>query len=151
MSKIKDNRPSENLSGMAIRGVVCPGTDEEENTFAVLPGDAVIIRGSDLLTEYSNRQHIHPIVRTSLVSQEIKDDIMELILNAMETFLWHTKDIAKYLKEELDKKYGAMWHVIIGEDYAFDITFETASLFQAYFGSFGILLWKCGAALPVEI
>lgn len=50
---------------------------------------------------------------------------------------------AKSIKEVMDKKFGAAWHVVIGEGYGFEITHDMRNLLYMFFGgSIGILLWK---------
>ncbi len=49
----------------------------------------------------------------------------------------------KAIKENLDKKYGPMFHVIIGEGFSFDVTVQMKSLlFMYYSGTLAILVFK---------
>ncbi|VDN12924.1 unnamed protein product [Dibothriocephalus latus] len=51
---------------------------------------------------------------------------------------------AQCLKEELDKKCGGIWHVVVGEGFGFEVDYELKSLLYMYFGgNVGILAWKC--------
>ena len=44
----------------------------------------------------------------------------------------------------MDKKYGPTWHCIIGEGFAFDITFQHSNLLHVFYqGNIAILLYKC--------
>lgn len=50
---------------------------------------------------------------------------------------------AKMIKENMDKRCGTTWHVIVGEGYGFEITHEVKSLLYMYFGGeLGILVFK---------
>ena len=42
----------------------------------------------------------------------------------MEKFHWENRDIAFWVKAELDKRFGCSWHVVVGEEFGFDITYE---------------------------
>ncbi len=33
---------------------------------------------------------------------------------------------------ELDKKFGCSWHVVVGEDFGFQITYEVSLVFTYY-------------------
>lgn len=47
------------------------------------------------------------------------------------------------IKENMDKRCGTTWHVIVGEGYGFEITHEVKSLLYMYFGGeLGILVFK---------
>jgi dynein light chain 4 len=47
------------------------------------------------------------------------------------------------VKEHMDKKFGAPWNVVIGEYYAFEITYEVKNLLYVFLaGTKGVLLWK---------
>ena len=48
------------------------------------------------------------------------------------------------IKENMDKKFGSSWHVIVGEGLGFEITYETKNLLYLFFGgSVAILVFKC--------
>ena len=49
---------------------------------------------------------------------------------------------AKAIKEVMDKKCGTSWHVIIGEGFDFEVTYEVKSLLWMFFASFGVLCFK---------
>ena len=76
---------------------------------------------------------------------------MEIILSGVERHPWENKSIAVYVKEQLDKRLGASWHVIVGEAYSFDVGFEADGLLYLFYGSLGILAFKCGSVLVNEI
>lgn len=50
----------------------------------------------------------------------------------------------KFVKETMDKKYGASWHCMIGRGFAYDITSNKENLIYGYYGgNVGVLLYKC--------
>lgn len=55
-----------------------------------------------------------------------------------------------FLQIDLDKRLGCIWHVIVGEEYGFEISYE-ASMTYVHYGSLAILMWKCGTQLMSEI
>lgn len=50
---------------------------------------------------------------------------------------------AQLIKTSLDKKFGAAWHCVIGEGFGFDITYQAKNLVYVYYGTLGILIFKC--------
>ena len=58
---------------------------------------------------------------------------------------WFTKAAAQLIKTTLDKKFGAAWHCAIGEGFGFDVTYQAKNMVYIYYGSIGILAYKCWA------
>ena len=75
---------------------------------------------------------------------------MEIILGAVEQYPWDNSSISKCIKCSLDNRLGASWHVIVGATYSFDIGFESEYIIYMFYGSLGILAWKCGTMLINE-
>lgn len=74
-----------------------------------------------------------------------------MILNAAEKFPWENRLIAQEIKKNLDERLGATWHIVVGESFSFDVEFESDHLLYVFYGSLGILAWKCGTILKREI
>ena len=53
-----------------------------------------------------------------------QDEIIEVVISALEKFHWENREIAFWVKSELDKRLGCSWHVVVGEEFGFDITYE---------------------------
>ena len=53
------------------------------------------------------------------------------------------ENAAKYIKENMDKKFGPTWQCVIGEGMSFDINYQEKSLFFGVSaGSLAILVYK---------
>lgn len=51
---------------------------------------------------------------------------------------------ARTIKENMDKKFGIYWHVIVGENYGFEMNYETKHLMYMYLeGNIAVVIWKC--------
>ena len=37
------------------------------------------------------------------------------------------------IKEALDKRFGTTWHVVVGEGFGFDISYELSRIFYMFF------------------
>ena len=62
---------------------------------------------------------------------------------AVEKFADNLEKAAQAVKDQMDKKFGAPWNVVIGEYFAFEITSEVKNLLYLFIGGTkGVLLWK---------
>jgi dynein light chain 4 len=62
---------------------------------------------------------------------------------AVEKFADNLEKAAQAVKDQMDKKFGAPWNVVIGEYFAFEITYEVKNLLYLFIGGTkGVLLWK---------
>ena len=53
---------------------------------------------------------------------------------------------AQMIKEALDKRFGTTWHVVVGEGFGFDISYELSRIFYMFFaGNLGVCAWKCSS------
>ena len=68
--------------------------------------------------------------------------IIKCVLNPCFSLLVQ-KGAAQLIKHTMDKKFGSTWHCIIGEGYGFDISCERRYLLHVYYGTIGILCYKC--------
>ncbi|KAI0215983.1 Dynein light chain 4, axonemal [Lamellibrachia satsuma] len=88
--------------------------------------------------------HTYPLVRHSDMPDEMKTEAMELCVTACEKFSSNNETAAKMIKDTMDKKFGASWHVVVGEGFGFEMTHEIKNMMYMFFGgTTGILLWKC--------
>jgi dynein light chain 4 len=77
------------------------------------------------------------------MADEMRAETMDLVVAAVEKHTGNFEAASKSVKESMDKRFGAFWHVVIGEGFAFDITYEMRHLLYLYFsGSIGIVVWK---------
>lgn len=48
------------------------------------------------------------------------------------------------IKDTMDKKFGIYWHVVVGEGFGFEVSYETENILYLFFGgNMAIVLWKC--------
>jgi len=88
--------------------------------------------------------HTYPLIRHSDMNDEMKTEAMELCVTACEKFASNNEAAAKMVKESMDKKFGASWHVVVGEGYGYEITHEVKNILYMFFGgTMAIILWKC--------
>ncbi|XP_066995687.1 dynein axonemal light chain 4 [Anabrus simplex] len=88
--------------------------------------------------------HTYPLVRHSDMPDEIKAESVELVTTACEKFSANNEMAARMIKETMDRKFGPSWHVVVGEGYGFEITYECRTLMYMYFGgNLAACIWKC--------
>ncbi|CAE7723859.1 Dnal4 [Symbiodinium microadriaticum] len=79
------------------------------------------------------------------MSMEMSMESMEIITMAVDKHQ-ATKNYeaaAQLIKTTMDKKFGAAWHCVIGEGFGFEITYQAKNMVYVYYGSIGILAYKC--------
>ena len=81
------------------------------------------------------------------MTDEIRTETVDTVVTAIEKHQGNYEAAAKNVKEAMDKKFGAPWHVTIGEGFAFEIVHEMRNLLFMYFGgSIGALVWKASTS-----
>ncbi|KAK5645561.1 hypothetical protein RI129_006861 [Pyrocoelia pectoralis] len=87
--------------------------------------------------------HTYPLVRNSDMIDEMKLESVEIVVTACEKHSANNELAARMIKEQMDKKFGPPFHVVVGEGYGFEITYECKSLLYMYFaGTLAICIWK---------
>lgn len=88
-----------------------------------------------------------PLQRSVDMSSETAAECLEVITMSVDK---HTQGptknfeaAAQLIKITLDKKFGAAWHCVIGEGFGFDITYQARNMLYVYYGSMGVLVYKC--------
>ncbi|KAL5292587.1 DNAL4 family protein [Megaselia abdita] len=88
--------------------------------------------------------HVYPLVKHSDMAEEMKIEALELSMTACEKYASNYEQAAKVIKETMDKKFGTYWHVVVGEGFGFEVSFETRNLLYFFFaGNLAIIAWKC--------
>ena len=98
------------------------------------------------------------------MEEAAKTEVMEIATNACEKYLNDNQSVgheisrsvchlnplllqaAQMIKEALDARFGTTWHVVVGEGFGFDISYEISRLFYMFFaGNLGVCAWKCSS------
>ena len=59
--------------------------------------------------------------------------------DALLLLVWYT---AERIKIGLDNYFGPSWHVVVGEEFTFNIDYESDKVYYVVYGSHAILVWK---------
>uniref|UniRef100_A0A673B7J9 Dynein light chain n=1 Tax=Sphaeramia orbicularis TaxID=375764 RepID=A0A673B7J9_9TELE len=83
------------------------------------------------------------VIKNADMSDEMQQNAVDCANQALEKHNIE-KDIAAYVKRELDKKYNPTWHCIIGGHFVSYVTHETKHFIYIYLGQGAMLLFKSG-------
>lgn len=83
------------------------------------------------------------VVKVSDMSEEMQMDSINVASAALEKFSIE-KDVAAYIKKEMDKKHNPTWHCIVGRNFGSYVTHETKHFVYFYIGQLAVLLFKSG-------
>ena len=68
---------------------------------------------------------------------------MDVAITAVEKFPGDLEKCTELIKQTMDKKFGAPWHVVAGKGFAYSCTYECKHLLYIFVGGqTGVLLWK---------
>ncbi|EDW08768.1 dynein axonemal light chain 4 [Drosophila mojavensis] len=88
--------------------------------------------------------HIYPLVKHSDMKEEMRHEVVELVVGMCEKFSSNYETCARMIKDTMDKKFGIYWHVVVGEGFGFEVSYETENILYIFFGgNMAIVLWKC--------
>ncbi|GJQ71660.1 DLC-B [Trypoxylus dichotomus] len=88
--------------------------------------------------------HTYPLIRHSDMAEEVKQEVMELVVTACEKHSANNEAAARMIKDQMDKKFGPPFHVVVGEGFGFEISYECKNLLYMFFGgNLAICVWKC--------
>ncbi|CAG0891985.1 unnamed protein product [Darwinula stevensoni] len=121
-----------------------PSTGGRPSTSGPRSGVDPADREKEILEGPKKIIHTYPLLRHSDMPEEMKSETMELVVTACEKHSNNNENAAKMIKEELDRKYGPSWHVVVGEGFGFEISHESKNMLYMFCGgNLGICVWKC--------
>eukprot|EP00096_Caligus_rogercresseyi_P013071 TRINITY_DN572_c0_g1_i1.p1 TRINITY_DN572_c0_g1~~TRINITY_DN572_c0_g1_i1.p1 ORF type:complete len:137 (-),score=47.85 TRINITY_DN572_c0_g1_i1:251-661(-) len=86
----------------------------------------------------------YPMIKRSDMNEDMQSEVLETCVNACERHSLNNETAAKQIKESLDRKFGASWHVVVGEGFGFEVSYELKNLMYMFFaGNLAICCWKC--------
>ena len=77
------------------------------------------------------------------ISEEIKKEAFEIIESGINSSITE-KEAAENIKRQFDKKFGPIWHCIVGRDFCYSITNQTNNCIVTNYGNLQVLIYKCG-------
>ena len=80
-------------------------------------------------------------MKSSDLAEEMQVRVLELAAEALGAYRIE-RDVATYLKKELDLLYGASWHVVVGKSFGSHVTHEQGYFAYFYIGETAFLVFK---------
>eukprot|EP00095_Tigriopus_kingsejongensis_P002998 snap_masked-scaffold784_size97500-processed-gene-0.4 protein:Tk02998 transcript:snap_masked-scaffold784_size97500-processed-gene-0.4-mRNA-1 annotation:"hypothetical protein CAPTEDRAFT_157041" len=75
----------------------------------------------------------YPMIKETDMTEDMKVEVLEVCVNACEKHTSNNESAAKTIKESLDKKFGCSWHVVVGEGFGFEVSYEIKNLMYMFF------------------
>ena len=78
------------------------------------------------------------------MNSEISTEAVDVIISAVDKHQKNFEECAKQIKETMDKRFGASWHCVIGQNYGFIIqmlkqAYKTNKIHYPYFLVYNVL------------
>ncbi|OZC08169.1 dynein light chain type 1 [Onchocerca flexuosa] len=54
------------------------------------------------------------------------------------------KDIAFYIKEEFERRFGPTWHCVVGKSFSSSFSYEVQNFILLRFNQSSIMIFRCG-------
>ncbi|KAH0944738.1 hypothetical protein HN011_000306 [Eciton burchellii] len=87
--------------------------------------------------------HTYPLCKDSDMPEEIKQEAIETCVTAVEKYPENYEHAARMIKDNLDKKFGPPFQIVVGEAYSCSITYEEKTLLHMFIGgNIAVLVWK---------
>lgn len=87
--------------------------------------------------------HTYPLCKHTDMSEDMKQETLELCVTAVEKYTDNYERAAKMIKENLDKKFGAPFQVVVGESYGFFVVHQEKTLLHMFTGgNTAVLIWR---------
>ncbi|KAK5983004.1 Dynein light chain [Trichostrongylus colubriformis] len=83
------------------------------------------------------------IIKSTDMSVEMQREVVSVVCRACEKYCLE-KDIATFIKHELDRKYGHPWHCVVGRNYGSFVTHETYHFMYLYVRKTAVMIFKSG-------
>eukprot|EP01065_Artemidia_motanka_P021319 TRINITY_DN2548_c3_g1_i1.p2 TRINITY_DN2548_c3_g1~~TRINITY_DN2548_c3_g1_i1.p2 ORF type:complete len:107 (+),score=20.12 TRINITY_DN2548_c3_g1_i1:92-412(+) len=90
-------------------------------------------------------QFKYGLVKLTDMPEEMRAEAKDTVVTAIEknNEAHQYEQAAKFIKDQMDKKFGSPWHCVIGEGFGFEITYELKHLMYMYMnGNVAVLLFK---------
>ena len=67
----------------------------------------------------------------------------DICITAVEKYTSDVEKCTQMIKDQMDKKFGAPWHVVVGKAFSYEVTTEVKNILSIFVaGKVAVLLWK---------
>lgn len=82
-------------------------------------------------------------IKNADMNEVLQTEVVELAKAAMDRFNTE-KDMANWIKKELDRQHTPFWHIIVGRNFGSYVTHETKHFVYFYVDELAVLCYKAG-------
>ncbi|XP_076659511.1 dynein axonemal light chain 4-like [Halictus rubicundus] len=87
--------------------------------------------------------HTYPLCKHSDMSEDMKQEAIEICVTATEKYTDNYEHAARAIKDSLDKRFGGPFHVVVGESFASAVTYQEKTLLYMFNGgNVAVLVWR---------
>ncbi|XP_014233145.1 dynein light chain 4, axonemal-like [Trichogramma pretiosum] len=91
--------------------------------------------------------YAYPLCKVTDMPDDMRTEAMEATVTAVEKYSDNYETAARMVKDLLDKKFGAPFNVVIGEDYSYCCTHQEKSMLLMFTnGNVAALIWRTVAS-----
>ncbi|KAH0573672.1 Dynein light chain [Spironucleus salmonicida] len=88
-------------------------------------------------------QDFKVVINTNDVPEDTERFIVNISKNALQRFNLE-KDIAAFIKKEVDKEYKSTWHVYVGRNFSSYVTHDKNRFIDFNIGQLAFQVFQCG-------
>ena len=81
------------------------------------------------------------IIKLSVMQRDVEQDCVDCAAEALSRYT-EQRAIAQWMKRQLDGKYGAVWHVIVGHHFGSYVSHDDKSFIYFFVGDVAFLIWR---------
>ena len=75
--------------------------------------------------------------------EDMKQEVIEVTATAIEKFFDNYQKAAHMVKDELDKKFGGPFNVVVGESFSYCVTHQKETMMMMFTnGNIAALIWR---------
>ncbi|KAK6109803.1 Uncharacterized protein BM_BM1368 [Brugia malayi] len=82
-------------------------------------------------------------VKETDMESEMIQKSMAIALEAQKQYSLD-KDMAFYIKEEFERRFGPTWHCVVGKSFGSSFSYEIQHFILLKFNQLSIMIFKCG-------
>lgn len=85
----------------------------------------------------------YALIKHSDMKEDVRTEAVEASIDALEKHSGNYENVARQVKETMDKKFGGPWNCVVGQGYGFEVEHEVRHMCYLFFGgTTAVVLWK---------
>ncbi|KAH7730934.1 dynein light chain protein [Aphelenchoides avenae] len=84
------------------------------------------------------------LVKETDMNPELVRNTVDIVREAVAKCI-QDKDVASYLKDTFEQRFGGTWHTIVGRSFGSRVSYESGSFILLKANQHSVLIYKCGS------